>query len=215
MARFPFQDLVGRTFGRLTVTRLLEKTRKGARWLCLCQCGATHSVYAGHLHNGSTQSCGCLRREVTSARYRKHGEGLAGRRTPEYQAWAGMLDRCRPGGVYYPRIPVCDQWQDYSTFLADMGRRPSPKHSIDRIDNDKGYEPGNCRWATIDVQSRNKRNNIFLEHNGERLCVKDWSRRLGVAREAIMYRLRRGWSVEQVLTVPFKRCSRKRTHARR
>lgn len=121
-------------------------------------------------------------------------------------SWSGMWKRCRgqvgpvARALYCERgIRVCERWKDFSAFVADMGPRPSRAHSIDRIDNDKGYEPGNCRWATRDEQRRNQRNVCMIEHAGKRQCQKDWARELGVAEDTIARRRKRGMSLDEIL----------------
>lgn len=126
--------------------------------------------------------------------------------SPEYTAWAGMLQRCRnPKNAAYPDyggrgITVCDAWRDsFEAFYADLGPRPSARHSIDRIDNDGNYEPGNCRWATAKEQNRNTRRARLLTFDGRTQLLSDWGAELGVHPEAIRGRLRRGWSIEDAL----------------
>jgi hypothetical protein len=155
------KDIAGQRFGRLLVLSY-EGTRKGkARWRCRCECGTEHVVFGTSLKRGLCRSCGCLNAEFAAQRRRKHGEA---HKTTEYDIWRGMRARClNPKHKSYPYyggrgITVCDRWGIYATFLADMGRRPSPEHSIDRWpDNDGGYEPGNCRWATLSEQNLNQR----------------------------------------------------------
>ncbi len=155
-------DMTGRRFGRLTVIERDHSASGGPAWCCLCDCGNAASVRGKDLRRGMTESCGCLQRERSASAHRTHGEGRNGHRSAEYQIWAGMLSRCLYAGdtnfaKYGARgITVCDRWR-YACFLADMGRRPTPKHSIDRIENNGNYEPGNCRWATASEQMRNTR----------------------------------------------------------
>jgi hypothetical protein len=106
-------------------------------------------------------------------------------------------------------ISVCERWQSFENFLADMGERP-PGKTIDRIDNDRGYEPGNCRWATPTEQQNNKRTNHRLAFNGETLTVCEWADRVGVNRMTLFGRLRTGWSVEKALTTPARAYARAR-----
>lgn len=160
-------DLTGRRFGRLKVLNLHEhKLKKHAIWRCLCDCGARAYVAGISLRQGWTQSCGCLKREQmgrTDNKFVIHGDTRGGRITPEFAAWANMLYRCNtetsPAYKDYGGrgIKVCRRWKKYANFLADMGRRPSPAHSLDRVDNDGGYKPSNCRWAARDVQGDNRR----------------------------------------------------------
>jgi hypothetical protein len=143
--------------------------------------------------------------------YCKHGHGKNGHRSPEYTAWANMLNRCRSVTAqnrhrYGGRgITVCDRWLDFENFLADMGNRPSARYSLDREDNDKGYSPENCRWADLYTQANNTRRNVFLTFNGETLTIAQWASRLGLNVKTLAYRVRAGWSAEEALTIPLKR----------
>lgn len=158
-------DLSGMRFGKLVPLKMIEGPGRQV-WECLCDCGQTARVTKDHLFN-NTRSCGCLRRKP-----RLHGLS----RTVEHNAWWYMITRCGdPGRPEYPRyggrgIKVCERWQEFVNFLADMGPRPSPRHSIDRIDNDGNYEPSNCRWATPVQQSTNTRRNVRLTYNGITKC---------------------------------------------
>lgn len=146
-------NLTGQRFGRLVATQRAPHARR-VHWRCACDCGGEAVVSADRLRSGKTGSCGC----------RRHGQS----RLPEYRVWATMLERCRrPRAANYHNyggrgIGVCERWLDFDAFYADMGARPSPKHSIDRIDNDGNYEPGNCRWATASEQNRNKRPSFWM-----------------------------------------------------
>ena len=134
-----------------------------ARWYCRCGCGVRSLVSSTNLVSTKTQSCGCLHREVTAAQSTKHGYAARGRHHPLYEVWWTMIERCQnPHVRSYPNyggraITVCARWRrDFAAFLADMGERPAGT-SIDRINNDGDYEPGNCRWATPKEQAANKR----------------------------------------------------------
>ena len=135
----------------------------------------------------------------------KHGRSY----TPEYRAWQLMRLRCTdPKHAAYPRyggrgITICERWLNSPTkFLADMGPRPSKRHEIDRIDNDKGYSPENCRWATRKQNDRNRRSNRILEFRGERRCLVEWCELLGLRTDTVGKRLAAGWSVERALSIP-------------
>ena len=155
--------LAGVRFGRLVVQDIAYiNPRKSVYWNCLCDCGAVHQASSNALRMGSVKSCGCLKRDLGGTWTIKHG----GCGTDEYRIYMLMLERCRnqnsPAYSNYGGrgITVCDRWQGdqgFANFLSDMDKRPSKKHSVDRIDNDKGYSPENCRWATNSVQARNKR----------------------------------------------------------
>jgi hypothetical protein len=152
------QNIIGERFGRLTVLSRYTKKLKPTKWNCICDCGVEKAYYAANLKRGLSRSCGCLRKEEAAQARRKHG--LVG--TPEYYAWSKAIQRCtNPKDSRYNNygargITVCEEWLDFRNFIADMGKRPSDDHSIDRIDNDKGYYPNNCRWATRSQQIRNR-----------------------------------------------------------
>lgn len=142
----------------------------------------------------------------------RHGHATRESTTPEHRAWRGMKDRClNPNGAFWSRyggrgITVCDRWRtSFEAFLVDMGPRPSPKHSLDRINNDGNYEPGNCRWATRVEQMRNTCRALRIEHGGRVLNTAEWAEVTGIPAEAIQRRLAQGWTVERALTQPMRR----------
>jgi len=150
---------VGRRYGRLVVTGLIPD-RKNPKALCVCDCGATCAPQRGALVNGRAQSCGCMRREKLVAAARTHGMS----KTPTYSAWMNMRERCnnKENKHYknYGGRGIRINYQDFEHFVADVGEKPA-FHWIDRIDNDKGYEPGNCQWVPIRKSQENKRVSKF------------------------------------------------------
>lgn len=116
---------------------------------------------------------------------------------------AKRADFARYGGR---GVTVCERWRKYANFLADLGPRPSPRHSLDRLDSSLGYEPGNVRWATPGEQARNRKTTRFLTHAGKTLCLKDWSAELGISKFRIGFRVRQGWTLQQVIeAAPYSR----------
>lgn len=199
----------------VALDRIESSGRERRRVRCVV-CSAERVVLGYNLRNGHTRSCPCDDSNVKRRIATKHGESIAaGNRkpSPEYQAWVSMRHRCEtPSNRMFPEyggrgITVCQRWHTFENFLADMGRRPSPEHSIDRRDNNGNYEPSNCRWATRVVQMNNRRVTTMLTFDGVTLPLTEWARRAGVRVDSIRVRLKNGWSVERALTEPMQRRS--------
>jgi len=198
----PLRDLTGQTFGFLTAVELGPKLKatSGAWWLCRCECGSVKSIRSSDLVNNKVRSCGCKHQELKGASLTKHG----GKGTRTYRIWQAMKNRCRnPNMVSYARyggrgITVCPEWEKFENFLADMGEC-SDGMSIDRIENDKGYMPSNCRWATREEQASNTSKNIIIEHNGKSMTRTQWERELGLGATTLRSRFRSGMSLEKAL----------------
>lgn len=196
-----FIDITGQKFGRLEVKKHVGSDSSGnSLFECLCDCGKTSVVVGTNLRKGRTKSCGC-------------GQGYythSGSRTPEYNTWHSMIQRCNnknsPSFYKYggKGIFVCESWLKFENFIADIGSAPSVKHTLDRIDGTKGYSKENCRWATYAEQNRNttrNRNYTFLDKTQ---CLRDWSTELGIAFSTLAGRFNRGLSVEEAFTGNFE-----------
>ena len=170
-----FKDRTGQVFGRLTALECVQGGRS-SKWRCRCECGSIVTVESGHLRQGNTKSCGCLMRE-TSAKL-TYAHGRASNPSSTYTTWKGMRGRCQnprsPAWPYYGGrgITFCERWNDFANFLADMGEKP-PGLTLERVDNNRGYDPGNCIWADIKTQNGNKRNIHWVTICGHRIRLKD------------------------------------------
>lgn len=198
-------DMAGKRFGRLTAIEPISIVRSGRRrtlWRCICDCGSETTSVRESILRGDVRSCGCLQKECVRETRTSHGKSAS----PEYKSWSGMRDRCgNPQGRAYHNyggrgITVCERWESFELFLADMGSRPSPIHSLDRIDNDKGYSPDNCRWATKETQGRNRRG-LIATHSTSSL--KEASDAAGVIYGTAHARVRRlGWTPDEAASTP-------------
>ncbi len=202
------KNLAGQKFGEFTVLQFTGTTHEGAFWLCRCNCGNERTVRSGSLLCGRSKSCGCLKRRLTGERFTKHGQCDS----PEATAWthikARTLNPEHPSWKDYGGrgITICDRWRDsFAAFYEDMGPRPTPKHTIDRIENDGPYCKENCRWATRKQQSRNTRVTRFVDFRGERLPIAELAERFGFGKHVIGNRLDLGWDVERIVSTPVRR----------
>ena len=199
---------IGTRLGRLIVLGVdPDHTYRGETlWLCQCDCGTVKSLRKSNLLR-NTRSCGCFGSEMTIARHLTHGMS----HTPEHVIWSSLKNRCLSStDMDYARyggrgITVCPEWlSSFEAFYADMGPRPSPKHSIDRIDVDGPYSPENCRWATCVEQARNRRSNTVVTYRGETMPLIAWSEKTGLSYNALKLRMKHGWSIERMLTQPVR-----------
>ncbi len=202
-------DLTNQRFGKLLV--LEEKGRKYGEvaWLCQCDCGKKSVATSANLRRGNSRSCGCGRAGNGRGARFKPTHGMTG--SPEYEAWHAMIRRCEnPRAIGWKNyggrgVKVCDRWRHSSKdFLEDMGRRPSPSHSLDRIDSNGNYTPENCRWATLKEQHRNRRDNAYVNYKGETRCVSEWAETVGMNPELLRDRLRYGWTMERAWNEPVR-----------
>ena len=209
MSNAPLIPAPGQRFNRLTFIEQAPRQlgNRFARGVFACDCGVTVEARIRAVETGNIKSCGCYRRELMSLRKTTHGEGSGAKRSGEYSVWSSMKARCRnPMAPGFPRygargIKVCDRWANsFEAFVADMGRRPTPKHSIERKDNDRDYCPENCRWATPREQSSNRAVTKFINHFGERLALTIACERAGVPYARTLQRLKKGYSDEAALS---------------
>lgn len=195
----PGVNLQGNRFGNLVVA---EKVKIGCgqyKWKCVCDCGKEHLVNTYHLQHGDIKSCGCM--------HHKYGHGQTNTRL--YHIWCTMKARCnRPTAQKYNRyggrgIKLCDEWQTFENFHEwAINNGYAENLSIDRIDNDKGYYPENCRWATNIEQANNTSKTRRVNAFGETHTIREWSAITGVDFKLISRRLAKGWEPEPALTVP-------------
>lgn len=202
-----FKDMQGRRFERLLVLQQGPSDNNGnARWVCQCDCGSKTLSHGFSLRNGAAKSCGCLTTDQLKERITRHG--LADR--PEYRVWAGMLQRCdnpktKKFRLYGGRgIKVCERWREFVNFYADMGPRPTSRHSIERRDGNGDYEPSNCYWATPTQQANNTTQNHKVTYRGQTMNLTQAIRLGGttVNFSVVRARMKRGWSVEAAVETP-------------
>lgn len=191
-----FIDLTGEKFGKLTVIKQYKNKEKGIRWICKCECGKRLVVYGNNLRNGATKSCGCTRRGKRELSYGVSMVRLRG-------IWRAMIGRCEHSNhpafkSYGARgIKVCDEWKTEKTFLEwSLSFGYNDSLTLDRIDNDKGYCPENCRWCTMKEQQRNRRKT--LRYNG--VPLSELAEKNGIKYETLWQRLKSGWTLEESLT---------------
>lgn len=196
----------GQQFERLRV-QSIERVGRYRYALCECSCGGSKKVRVDHLRTGKIRSCGCLQSETSRTRLLERGpfirHGLSKSRA--YSTWLSMKQRClNPNNPAFKDyggrgITICDRWLDFETFVGDMGQPPNG-HTIERLNNSRGYEPGNCVWADRETQQNNRRPNKRITWRGETRTVSQWSRKLGLHRNTIDQRLANGWPLDKVFS---------------
>lgn len=193
---------VGAVFGKITVTKDLGIRGRDRWWSGLCACGNVVERTASNMASGSM----CYECCHDGSSSRTHGR----RKSAEYAVWNQMKNRClnrksnnfhRYGGR---GIRVCARWMSFANFFADMGKKPSRDHQIERINNDGNYTPSNCRWATRKEQARNRVQNRFLTFQGQTMCLLDWAEKLKIKMPTLAMRLKLGWSIKRAFTQPVK-----------
>lgn len=190
-----FKDLTGKRIGRLTVIgpHPIRTSYKMIRWICRCDCGKEKLITTANI-GSNTNSCGCLR----------NTQGGLTRKHPLWPIWSGMMQRCTdPNCEAYPNyggrgIEVCARWKSFPAFLEDMEPSYRTGLSIDREDNDKGYELSNCRWATAKQQGRNRRISIMIDSPWGRINIAEAAERIGMSRTMFKTRVYLGWTTEEL-----------------
>jgi hypothetical protein len=202
------KKLDGQVFGRLTVLNRSGNLGGRVLWSCQCACGRLHEAVSHALTSGHTKSCGCWKDERNTSTPSIHGHASRAKGiSPTYRTWQCMITRCTNVSVksykdYGARgISVYAGWLVFENFLADMGEKPSGM-SIERMDNEKGYGPDNCKWATKIEQARNTRANKFISYKGKRMTQAEFAEVIGHNQSTVSYRLRSGWTPEQVANTP-------------
>lgn len=202
----------------LLVVRAVGKFRgygkKEILWLCKCECGKTKKLPTSRITCGSDVSCGCYRKEMKGRYSLTHGMA----KSPEWHAWLRVKARCynkkHEKYRYYGGrgIGVATSFKNsFEKFYAEIGPRPSPKHSVERIDNSRGYAPGNIKWATMSEQRRNRRDGLrTLTIDGQTKCLTDWVASSGINYETVRFRLKEGWAVKEAVFTPSSPSNRKR-----
>lgn len=202
-------DLTGKKIGKLIVIKRCGSNKNGrALWLCKCDCGNTKIVCGNSLLTKLTISCGCYNKELVKKVNLKHNMSY----TKLYKVWQGMKTRCYDKNfMYYYNyggrgITICDEWKnDFSKFyewIINNGYEEGL--TIDRINVNGNYEPNNCRWITKREQNNNMNKTIFIEYNGKRQTISQWSKELNISRVALYERIKRGWNAKKTLTTPLK-----------
>lgn len=230
--------LVGARFGKWTVLKFSRyaRTKKTVNqlWLCRCDCGAEKEVQGGNLRSGASKGCSnCYVRVGAKNPNHRHGHSPNGQPSPTYVSWASMIQRCtNPEDAAHKQyggagIRVCQGWREFTNFVDLMGERPSTRHSLDRANDSpatRHYSCGrcaecqengwifHCRWATQSEQSINRSSTRYLELDGRRMTMTEWSKEIGVSIGTISLRLKNGWSVERTLTTPKRKCRDARVH---
>lgn len=213
---------IGDEFTRLTVLAPAGKDRDGKTlWLCACACFNLTWARTAQLNSKSKKSCGCLVRDNAIKRNTTHGMTTRQTHPPEWTSWSHMRYRCNdPDNAAYERyggrgIQACKRFnQSFIAFYRCVGPRPSPQHSIDRVDNNGHYSCGTCadcrkngwpmnvRWATKKEQSQNRSVTVWIKFKDQRHCLAEWSRITGIKENTLTGRLDAGWSIENALTIP-------------
>ena len=198
-----FINIINKRFGRITIAGYVGNFK----WFCVCDCGKKFVANSGHIRNGNTQSCGCLHNDTIKEVFTKHGEASKGKTlTPEYRSYCLAKSRCintTDASFYnYGGRGIKFIFDSYKSFLKELGRKPTPKHSLDRINVNGNYEIGNVRWATWIEQARNRRNEKLITIDGVTKCQAEWAIEYNTTDKSIDKRRRRKWCDKCSVTNP-------------
>lgn len=200
----PFIDRTGVRYGNLIAQEYvgIPEGKTKPSWKCTCDCGAEITVTTSNLSTRHTTSCGCVHKEMMRQRRIYPLELKA-----EYKVWRGIKQRtgqkAGKNKAWYSHVEMAEDWKkSFECFVADMGKRPSPKHSIERLDITKGYYKENCIWTTPKVQANNRKNNVVLTLGNQTMTIAQWADVVPLSQSTIAARIRRGWSDEASLTIP-------------
>lgn len=200
-------DLTGQVYGSFTVLSFAGHKGPHKYWNCECSCGEKKPVKQDSLRNGLSTSCGCKLKETLKSRNQKLAKHLDCNST-EYKTWAAIRSRMKNKNHHaYSRYggsdkELSERWEIYENFLEDMGRKPDPSYSIERLDNAKGYFRENCIWASSKTQNRNRSSNKKLTHKGQKKCMVEWAEQVGIHKDTLGQRLKAGWSVAEAIETP-------------
>jgi hypothetical protein len=185
--------------GRLTIKEVVTDTSRHKKALCVCTCGSEKLVRLERILNNQTKSCGCILKEVTAERNRNNR--IKNSNTLAYKTWLGVIQRSHLGtkGEKYKQLGISEEWLSFETFFTDMGERPFPEATIDRIENTKGYSKENCRWASQLEQQTNRTNNRRIEINQVTKCLSEWLRLYSRTEGSFYSRINAGWSEEDAI----------------
>jgi hypothetical protein len=193
-------NITGTQFGRLTALSVSAEAGHNRKWICLCECGKLKPVLQDSLLAGKSRSCGCLHRELLTARLLTHGS----HRNYEYTVWAGMIQRCtNPKSEAWKNyggrgITVCDRWRSFQNFKDDMPPRPKGA-SIERVKINEGYSPENCIWADRKAQNSNTRRSRWLTIHGKTMTMNQWAEKSRVPYSRLKHRINSGWNPERAI----------------
>lgn len=204
--RSDFIDMTGMKFGHWEVLAFEGKIKKAFRWTCRCECGKVKSCNGATLRNGGSTNCGCVGRQSQREKVSTHGM----KKTKAYKIWSSMHERCKNWNKehkqrYFERgISVCEKWNDFVEFWLDMGPSYQEGMTLERIDNDSGYSPDNCRWASPFEQARNRSTNRFYTMDGETLCIRDWEYKFNLPDRSLYKALNKTDDIKEAIELASK-----------